>query len=421
MSDLDRSRAARLMQAADLDALLLFQPEAFRYATGLRDGVAGMWRRGGAAVALVPSDAGAPLAAILSDHQLHFGPAPKGAIELITHPIWIDYVDFSDLRSKDTIARLQAAYAAQALGGARPESFDRGAVLGLVRDLLAERGLLRARIGVDLEFLPAADLAALSSAIPEATIADGSEVLRRLRMVKSAREIACLRKANAAADAGLVHMARHARVGMTRSRLDALWREGAAAAAQTGGFEISGDRAGIAVGPNLVLADPVLAPGDLIKADMGVAVDGYLSDGTRSYSMGAPAPAIRALFRVIETGFEAGLDAIRPGARFGDVHAAVLAATARAGLPAYCRGHFGHSIGASCGSEEWPFISAGNPEPILPGMVLAFEVPFYLHGIGAMMIEDQILVAESGIEVMGKLPRGLADLTDLHEDVFAAG
>lgn len=407
MSELDRPRASRLMRAQGIDALLLFQPEAFRWATGLDAGVAAMWRRGGASVALVPSDASEAIAAILSDHALHFGAAPRSAIELITHPIWIDYVDFSPRAGGDPVAGVEAAYRAQALGGPRPESFDRARVIELIGELLACRHLGRARVGVDLEFLPAADFAALCTALPEVDFVDGSEVLRRLRAIKTAREITCLRQANAASEAGLVRLAAEAAAGMARSDLERLWREGAAAAACAGGFAISGERAGIAVGPNLLAPDPVLAPGDLIKADMGIAVDGYLSDGTRSYTLGAPAPSVTRLFSVIEEAFEAGLAALRPGAAFCEVHAAVLATTRRLGLPDYHRGHFGHSIGASCGSEEWPFISAQNGDEIAPGMVLAFEVPFYHHGHGAMMIEDQLLVTETGIEVMNVLPRGL--------------
>ena len=413
MSDLDRVRASALMRAADLDALLLFQPEAFHYATGLDAGVAAMWRRGGAHAALVPAAPDESIAAVISDHQLHFGPPPLAAIEIVTHPIWIDYVDFSAADKPDPAKRLQAAYRQQALGGARPESFDRALVYGLIQDLLSSRQMKSARIGVDLEFLPAADFAALSAALPQVTLSDGSEVLRRLRCIKSAREIACLRHASAASEAGLSHMARNARAGMARSDLDALWRAGVQAHALAHGITITGDRAGIAVGPNLVTPDPVLHRGDLIKADMGVAVDRYLSDGTRTYSLGPPPPAAIQLYSAISEAFHAGLDAIRPGAAFADVHATVLTATARLGLGDYHRGHFGHSIGASCGSEEWPFISASNPEEIRPGMVLAFEVPFYLHGLGAMMIEDQLLVTQSGVEVMNRLPRDLVDLTEL--------
>ncbi len=76
-------------------------------------------------------------------------------------------------------------------------------------------------------------------------------------------------------------------------------------------------------------------------------------------------------------------------------------------FPGYQRGHFGHSVGASVGSEEWPFISAGSDIVIEPGMVLAFETPFYGNGVGALMIEDQMLVTETGVEVMNTLPRAL--------------
>ena len=88
----------------------------------------------------------------------------------------------------------------------------------------------------------------------------------------------------------------------------------------------------------------------------------------------------------------------------------MLAAAGRLGLPDYHRGHFGHSIGGSCGSEEWPFISQDSAELAQPGMVLAFETPFYLDGTGALMIEDQILIGETGIELMTTLPRHLVEL-----------
>ncbi|MXN17884.1 M24 family metallopeptidase [Pseudooceanicola sp. GBMRC 2024] len=413
MSDLDRGRAARLMAARGIDALVLFQPEAFRYATGLDTGAAGMWRRGGASVALVPADTRMPMAAILADHALHFGPQPGHALELMTHPIWIDYVDYTH-SGGDVLEGLGSAYRAQGLARPqfppRPETFDAAAVFGLLHDLLCDRGLGRARIGVDLEFLPAADFALLRRLLPTARWSDGSDVLRRLRAIKTPREIACLRQASEASEAGLAHMAARARPGLTRSALERLWRDGAEAHAARAGQTISGLRAGISVGANLVSSDPVLATGDLVKADMGVAIGGYLSDGTRTFSLGPAPQAARDLFTVLEESFDAGAALLRPGTPLGEVHAAVLDRARRLGLASYQRGHFGHSVGASCGSEEWPFISAGNPEPIEPGMVLAFETPFYAHGLGALMIEDQFLITREGAEPMNRLPRGLTRL-----------
>ena len=48
---------------------------------------------------------------------------------------------------------------------------------------------------------------------------------------------------------------------------------------------------------------------------------------------------------------------------------------------------------------------------IEPGMVLAFETPFYAKGIGALTIEDQILVTESGVDVMTDMPREMLELS----------
>ncbi|OYR08803.1 creatinase/Prolidase N-terminal domain protein [Brucella thiophenivorans] len=47
MSQIDRVRTQSLLGAEGLDALALFQPENFRYATGVSAGVATMWGRAG--------------------------------------------------------------------------------------------------------------------------------------------------------------------------------------------------------------------------------------------------------------------------------------------------------------------------------------------------------------------------------------
>jgi Xaa-Pro aminopeptidase len=43
-------------------------------------------------------------------------------------------------------------------------------------------------------------------------------------------------------------------------------------------------------------------------------------------------------------------------------------------------------------------------------MVLAFETPLYVDGLGGFIIEDQILIGETGPEPMNRLPRDLAEL-----------
>lgn len=391
-----------------MDALVLFQPEAFRYAVGAQAGVATMWGRAGSAIALVPADAGERLAAVVSDHAASLVEKAAPDVDLRRHRIWIDMVCLSGV---ETISQVDEAYRRNNSGGERPETFDRAACFRLLADLLQERGLSAACIGADLEFMPAADFLALREAMPAVTWVDGSTVLKRLRAVKSEREIELLRRAAAAAEAGLVEMAAAVRPGVALGLLSNAWKAGAQAHALQQGFSLSGHWDYLSVGPALSDMTAVVTPGALIKADVGTLVEGYSSDGARTFSWGPVSPLAAEIFKALEAAFASGLDAIRPGNTFGAVHAAMLASMRKDGLSEYYRGHFGHSVGGGVGIEEWPFFSHDNAEIILPGMVVALEAPFYGEGLGALMIEDQFLVTQSGAECMNSLSRALRDLS----------
>lgn len=407
MSDIDRERAQSLMQLADIEAMVLFQPEAFRYAIGASAGVATMWGRAGAAAALVPADAALPLAAVASDHAGVAIRATSPDLDLRTHRIWIDSVD---LRGATHIADIDLCYLRSGGGGARPETFDRRRCFNLLGDALAERGLGHGRVGVDLEFMPAADFEALRQTLPWIDWVDGSEVLRRLRAVKTPIEISRLRRAAMAAEGGLDRLAATVRPGAQLTELSAAWKAGAQDAATAGGFALSGHWDFISVGADLSDPAAVVVPGALIKADVGTLVDGYSSDGARTFSYGPASPLAQEVFKALENAFAAGLEQVRPGNTFGAVHKAMIASMRRDGFAEYYRGHFGHSVGGSVGIEEWPFFSADNHELIEADMVLALEAPFYGQNLGALMIEDQFLVTEAGAQCMNALPRGLRDL-----------
>ncbi len=411
MTDIDRHRAERLMQEVGIDALALFQPEAFRYAVGVSAGVATMWGRAGAAIALVPADPASRIAAIASDHAEDQIRRAAPAVDLLSHRIWIDRVDLSALSIDAEPDAVNAAYRSQGLCGPRPETFDRVAGFSLLGEALQARGLARGRIGVDLEFMPAIDFEHLKRALPEARFVDGSEVLRRLRAVKSSREIECLRRAARAAEGGLLRMADAVRAGVSVGDLSAAWKAGALESARVGGFTLSGHWDFLSVGPDLSDMRAVVSEGALIKADVGTLVDGYSSDGARTFSFGKASPLALRIFDALEQAFEAGLERLRPGNTFASVHHAMMTAMRSAGFDEYARGHFGHSVGAGVGIEEWPFFSAESTEIIRPNMVVALEAPFYAQGLGALMIEDQFLITQRGAEPMNTLPRGLLDLS----------
>lgn len=412
MSDLDRERARSLMQAQGVEALVLFKPENFAYAVGAPGGVATMWRRAGGAIALVPVDPSEGVVAIVSDLAapgLRQG-APQ--IDVREHRIWVDTVDLSSLpEGPSTAARVTHTYREQGRVHPRPETFDLSRALDLLRRALSDKGLGSARIGADFEFLPVADFTALQAALPGVDWVDGSAIVRRLRAVKSPREIVLLRQAATLAEAGLRAMTGEIGQGSSIGHLSAAWRNGVQQAAHAAGIRnLSGHWDFIAIGPDPWGQTGIVEEGAIIKADVGCVIDGYSSDGARTFSFGPPPAVALDIFKALAEAFEAGLAAIRPGVTFGAVHAAVLREMRAAGYAEYHRGHFGHAVGADTGMEEWPFISAGNEERIEAGMVLALETPFYAKGVGALMIEDQLLVTETSVEVMNALPRGMVDV-----------
>ncbi len=89
-TSIDRSRAQRLMQRAGLDALLLLQPEHVAYAIGVHPGPASLFRRAGAAAALVPSNPSEGIAAVLPDLAAGAVRRGCGASRIDFHTTWVE-------------------------------------------------------------------------------------------------------------------------------------------------------------------------------------------------------------------------------------------------------------------------------------------------------------------------------------------
>jgi Xaa-Pro dipeptidase len=399
---IDRKRAQALMASAGLDALILFQPEHVSYASGINPGPAALFRRAGAASVLVPADPSREIAAVMPDLAEGAVRASGAPADVVYHRIWVDTATVGVHGPDDPLSQVLSATPQPP----RPSTFDARAAFGLLGDQLRARGLDKARLGADLGFLPAADLALLKDALPQASIVDGTDTIRRLRMVKTPVEIARLRAAVEISEAGLQACLAAIRAGVERQTLSAAYAEAVHAAAAARGTAV-GLWDYISVGPDPWGAGRPAESGDILKFDVGVVVGGYSSDMARTVAFGAPSRAARELHAALLAGLEAGLEKLGPGVRLADVHAVMLAAVRQRGVAAYARGHFGHSLGNDPFSEQWPFIAADSDVPAEPGMVLAVESPYYVDGLGGFIIEDQVLVTETGIALMSRHPRDL--------------
>lgn len=405
----DRERANALMARAGLDALVLSEPEAFQYAIGASMGPAGLFRRAGAGFVVIPRQTDLPIGVVAADYQVSQLRAAAPSVVVRTHPVWIETVAIDGTLPEPSLAeRIEASIAS--LG--RPANFSRPATFELARSveqlraLLTELGLARGTIGIDLDFVSAADFPAIEALLPTHRLSNGSPVFERLRAVKAHNEIDLLEQGIRLSEGGLLHMQRNASVGMRQADLVGLYRKGVADAAQGSSRRIvTAEYVGL--GAIAKAADAVAVAGDPVKADMVCSVDGYASDMSRNFVFEAAPPEQLQLHAIAERAFEDGLAQLVAGKPLAGVHRAASDSLARQGLRSYRRGHFGHGVGQSVFSEQWPFISADSDAEIEVGMVLAFEIPLYVDGLASFNLEDQFLITRDGPVSMNRMPREL--------------
>ncbi|MFM8623933.1 MAG: M24 family metallopeptidase [Betaproteobacteria bacterium] len=414
MSDIPRRRAERLLQQAGLDALVLAKPESYTWATGAPAGVASFFRRAGAAMALVPADSRQAICAVST--ELFAGQARRvlGDAHVLAHADWVETADIRPwLDGPGSAAQLmQKSWQAggRPAGFARPAAFDARRAFAQLGQLLRQRSWTQARIGLDLDFWPVSDFALLQEVLPQVHWCDASAIVARIKAVKSTREIALLRQAAALAEAGMHQALACVRSGMHRDEIAQAWKDGVAQAVQRTGARLTGQWEYTTVGPLPWQGGGRIAPGDVLKFDMGCLVEGYSSDSGRTFVLGRARPRTREIMQALEEAFAAGLEVLRPGRLLSEVHDRATSALHRAGMTGFTRGHFGHSLGHDTFCEVPPFIAAQAHEVIEPGMVLAFETPVYVDGEGGFIIEDQFLITDDTAEPAWSLPRGLVEL-----------
>lgn len=279
-------------------------------------------------------------------------------------------------------------------------------------ELLRREG--SARIGIEAAYLPVSRFNAISaglaarSALPlESSAAPAlvptERLVERARIIKDSAEVATLREAGR-------------RLGLIAAQVPGFVREGRTeqsvaaeieAAMRGAGFSRPAFETIVASGPNSALphARPTtraIRDGDPTVLDFGGVYDGYCVDLTRTVQLGAASPALQQLYVAVAEAQSAAIAAVRPGVASSAIDAAARAVLERYGLA----GAFGHGTGHGLGLEvhEEPRIARQFPrlpDPVVePGMVFTIEPGAYVPGIGGVRIEDDVLVTETGCEVL---------------------
>lgn len=398
----DRVRAR--LRAGGLDAYLAYTPQNNFYCSGYQSWFVGEhWRFHGGMLTLVPADPTVPLALMVSDVELKPARHATSIDDVRGYQMWIE------TRELDVITSPPAD--GDALQ--RPSWWDEAEQDAILRGLLGDRGLLGGRIGSDLAFAMLRSAERFRRIAPDVTWVDWTTEMFDLRAVKQPFEIDCLRRATELQDKAFDVVRGTLREGMTAFDVrNAYTRATVDAASASDRYADYSDCWILAnVGSEgTISADPAgggITRGDLVKLDGGATVGGYKSDGARTFAFGQPRDAARRLYDALLGANDRACAELRPGR---PVSAAFLAAERHMrsnGYPQYSRGQYGHSIGLEQFPEEPPYISRDEHRLLEPGMVLAVETPYYGSDVGAIMIEDLVLITDDGPEPMQHSSREL--------------
>lgn len=381
--DLRVSRARTLMEEAGIDALLLTQMENVRYLAGY---LSLLWiSKFRPLMALLPRDPAVTPILILPGQE--YGNAKTS---------WIEEIAFYR---------------------------DQEDPISTVVNVLHKKGLAGKRIGAELGYGSRLGMAQVQWETLRGSFAgtfvDSALLLRRLRGIKSEREVAMLRRACEISCLGVEAGWRSLHEGMSEKELaavmiSAMIREGAEPMKTFLCVNAGPQRYQIVNSPP---SDYRLKRGDLVMIDGGAAYNGYVTDFIRQACLGQPTSQQREWFDIAKTANDTAIATIRPGARCADVYEAAQQVFRAAGLEGY---GVINIIGHSCGTEvhELPYVGERDRvetsdtviekgmvfciEPIIAGM----DSPRWEAGI--FIQEDMVAVTETGCEVLtGRLSKDL--------------
>ncbi len=373
------TRAKAMLEASDLGALLLFDPNNIRYTTSTH---IGEWARDkNARWALLPRGEDP----ILWD----FGSAARH------HQMYAPWLPPENFRGGVAPMR-----------GAMPvETGIPDRLASTIAHELAERGLSSDQVGVDMADL--VTLEALQRAGVHVT--DGSRVMLEARKIKTAEEIALLDHACGIVDAVYEEIYRMLRPGVYEHHVVAraqqlLFEMGSEQVEAINA--VSGDRC---IPHPHVFSDRLLRPGDQAFFDVIHSFMGYRTCYYRTFSVGGISQPQLDAYKQCREWLDDAISLVRPGASTADI-ASVWPTAQELGFPneESCFGlQFGHGIGV--GLYEAPMISRVHsldcPMELEEGMVFALETYCAASdGHSAARIEEELVVTADGNRILTRFP-----------------
>ena len=230
--------------------------------------------------------------------------------------------------------------------------------------------------------------------------------IEEIRMIKTADEISIIKQACQIADNTFEHILKYIKPGITEREVSLelefhMRKQGA----DSSSFDIivaSGARSAL---PHGVASDKVIENGDFVTLDFGAYYKGYVSDITRTIAVGEPSDKLKEIYQIVLDAQMAGVKGIKSGLTAKEADALTRDVISNAGYGEY----FGHSTGHGIGLEvhEGPGLSSRSDLVLQPGMVVTVEPGIYISKLGGVRIEDDVVITDSGCEILTQSPKEL--------------
>ncbi|KGO34807.1 MAG: Xaa-Pro peptidase family protein [Desulfoprunum sp.] len=355
---MDYSRRVEKLQAIlrrqKMDALLVTQPENRRYLSGYTGSDHGIGETSG--VLLVPA---------------------RGGIFLLT----------------DFRYRIQAE---QDVPWATVLLYPRGLLLLLPR-LLEDLGIRK--LAFESHYMLHSTAAMLAQALAKVGITTTplKGLVEKMRLIKDEAEIDCIRRSVQLNEEVFGEVFPSIQPGQTEIEIalaiETTMRRKGAEQPSFSSIVASADRSAL---PHAVPGGLPVEKNRPLTIDMGLVLNGYCSDMTRTFVPGRADARYLELHRLVRRAQLAGMQAIRAGVKAGEVDRAARAVIAGAGYG----DAFGHALGHGVGLavHEDPRLSSLNHKQLRAGMVVTVEPGVYIAGWGGIRLENMVVVREEGCE-----------------------
>lgn len=264
----------------------------------------------------------------------------------------------------------------------------------VLADALVEAGVAGGKIGIELDFMPSIDYIQLRKRLPSAEFVPCADLFFAARMIKSAEEIATLRKVGTLSERVIGDVLSRVEAGMTeidvaRQLVDQLIAGGSSNFKYRVG---SGANSSIT---NCGTTSKKIEKGDLIRVEVLGDIDNYRSNVTRTAVVGQATDRQKRIWAALMLARDTCKTMLRPGTAVKDVYLTYVRICRENDIEPTLK-FLGHGIGQTI--HEEPYLTDTRSIVFEPDITFTMEPLYMIPGEMGFHVEDMYVITPGGFE-----------------------